>query len=152
MIAQGFEQTTQVSYTDEHGEVRTWKERRIFARSRAYTKSQQAALDNRIQQATDMLNALLVRKRGKRVPKTKAELEQRIDMILKDKKVSGLLKVNIIEQKDSKSVRGYNGGPDSVEHSSTFELTVQADQELISERKKLLGWQVYATTVDEQKY
>lgn len=151
LIAQGFEQTAQVSYTDEHGETHTWEERRIFVRSKAYTKSQQAALDNRVEQATDMLNTLLVRKKGKRIPKTKAELEQGIDKILKDKKVSGLLKVSIIEQKHSKSFRGYNGKPGRVEHSSTFELSVQADKALISERKKLLGWQVYATTVDEQK-
>ena len=151
LIAQGFEQTSQVSYTDEQGEIHTWEERRIFVRSRAYAKSQQIALDNRIQQATDMLNALLVSKKGKRLPKTKVELEQRIDDIIKDKKVSGLLKVSITEQQHSKSVRGYKGKPDRVERSSTFELAVQPDQQAVSERKKLLGWQVYATTVDEQK-
>ncbi len=151
LIAQGFEQTVEVSYTDEQGEVHTWEERRIFVRSKAYAKSQQAALDNRIQQATDMLNTLLVRKKGKRVPKTKAELEQCVDDIIKDKKVSGLLNISITEHKHSKPVRGYGDKPDRVETWSTFELSVQPDQEAINERKKLLGWQVYATTVDEQK-
>lgn len=151
LIAQGFEQTEKVSYTDEQGKVHTWDERRIFVRSMAYAKSQQAALDNRIEQATSILNGILVSKQGKKSPKTRTELEQRIKDVLKDKSLIGLLKVSITEQIHSKEVRGYKGKPTRVEQSSTFELEVQREEQAINERKKLLGWQVYATTVDEQR-
>jgi len=146
LVASGFERKVQVSYEYEEGKVKSWEERQLFVLSAAYAKSQQKALDTRLKKAVDQLADLLKGKQGKKKLKTRQEVEQSIAKILSNNGVKGLLQVEIAEQKHRRKLRAYGDRPARIEHSSTFELSVDLLQEAIESHKATLGWQVYATT------
>lgn len=60
-------------------------------------------------------------------------------------KVEGLIEVLIKEEITKIKKRAYGDKPKRIEKKSTFELTIQRDKVQIAERKKYMGWQIYAT-------
>jgi len=144
LVAEGFEISEQMEAESE-GKVIKWEERRFFVHSISYGKSQKFALDKRVANAEASIIALTVRKQGKRVLKTKPAFEAAIAEILKTNKVEGLVEVVIKEEITKVKKRAYGDKPKRIEKKSEFELTVQRNEAQITERKKYMGWQIYAT-------
>ena len=65
LVAEGFGVDVELTATVDEQELR-WTERRWLVRSLAYAKSQEAALERRLERATAALRELVVRKRGKK--------------------------------------------------------------------------------------
>jgi len=151
LIAQGFEQTVRVSYEDEQEKVHHWEERRVYVLSTAYASSQQKAIDQKLEQVPEVLKELVVSKQGKRCPKTEQELREKIEAILSEQGLTDLLEVSIEKQQHTKMIRAYGTRPARVKTWSTFQVTVERNELAITVRKKLQGWQVYATTVSGEK-
>jgi len=151
LVAQGFEYTEQMSYEKEDGTLDEWKERRVYVQSSSYAESQQNALDKKIKQTTKELEYLLVRKQGKQTPTSKKALQKAIDEIVNQANLKGLLEVQIKEKRHKKTINAYGNNPERVEKWSTFQLQIIPNEEAIVEKKKLVGWQVYATTVSKNK-
>lgn len=148
MVAQGFEQQRQVSYVDESGQEHTWQERCLFVLSTAYHKAQCQTLETRLEKATLLLTSLLESKQGKKIPKTPEELDQKINQILKDNAVEGLLQVEITTKEHLKHIRAYKDREARIEKHYTFSLDIRANQAKIQAHKDMLGWQVYATQME----
>jgi len=151
LIAQGFEQSIEVNYQDKEGKKSKWLERRIYVKSSAYAASQEKALDKKIETTTTAIKALLVRKQGKKSPKNRADLQNAIDEILEASGVMGLLEIQIEEELHKKKVKPYGGRTGRVDKWSTFQIHFTKDEESIIEKKKGMGWQVYATTISKKK-
>lgn len=151
LVAQGFEQNQQVSYQNEKGQIEEWTERRVYVNSIAYAESQQKSLDKKLTEAIKKIKHLLVRKQGKQSPKNRADLQQAIDTILEELGVVGLLEVNIEEQKHKKKINAYAERPARVEKWSTFNLHFTQNEQAIENKKRMMGWQVYATTISKTK-
>lgn len=151
LVAQGFEQTVIVKYEDEQGVEQEWNERRVFVLSQSYAIAQQQFLEKRIIETTAELKELVVRKQRKQVPKTKEEAELIISKQLKEKGLMGLLNVEIIEEKQTKKIRAYKDKPAREKTWNTVQVNISRNKTAIDDRKKELGWQVYATTTPEDK-
>lgn len=151
LVAQGFEQEHELIYEEEEGKVYKWKERRVYVLSTAYAKSQQKALTEKLVETPKIIQDLLVRKQGKRVPKTRLDLEEKIAEIVSKKGLTGLLQVQIIETEHHRKIRAHKDRAERVETWSTFELVITPNESAIAAKKKLQGWQVYATTVSKEK-
>lgn len=151
LMAKGFEQVVDVSYEDDLGKIHCWEERRIYVLSTAYASSQQKALDQKLLKTPALLKDLVISKQGKKCPATKEELQQKIDTLLSKQALTGLLQVRIEEEQHTKTIRAYGTRPAREETWSTFQIMVERNESAIAARKKLQGWQVYATTVSEEK-
>ena len=151
LVAKGFECEATISYEEEDGKVVKWQERRVYVQSSSYAKSEQKALDRKIETTTKNLNYLLVRKQGKQTPKTKKALQVAVDEIVANSGLIGLLEVEIEEKRHQKKVNAYGGKPASVKKWNTFQLHITLNTEAIEAKKKLAGWQVYATTISKSK-
>jgi len=151
LVAQGFEHTERVMYEKEDGKIVHWKERRIYVQSSSYAQSEQKALDRKIEQTTEKIEYLLIRKKGKNTPSTRKALQAAIDKLIAEAGLIGLLEVSIKEKRHQKTVNSYAGRPARVEKWSTFQLDIKPNEEAIAAKKQLAGWQVYATTVSKKK-
>ena len=151
LVAQGFEQLVVVNYEDEQGKLHIWEERRIYVCSTAYANSQQRALDQKLAETPMMLQQLVISKQRKTRLKTTQEVQQKVDSLLLKQGLTGLLEVKIEEQQHTRKIRAYGEKPAREETWSTFSLVVERNESAILARKKLQGWQVYATTISSEQ-
>lgn len=144
LVAEGFEVSEQIEV--QSGErIDKWKERRLFVHSIKYAKSQQNALDKRLIKAHNQITQLTERKQGKPILKTKTEYNLAITTILQTNKVEGLITVDIKRTITKKEKRAYGDKPKRIEKKVDFNLTICRQTEEIKQRKKYMGWQIYAT-------
>ena len=151
LVAQGFECKETISYEQADGQIVKWQERRVYVQSNSYAKSEQKALDRKIERASKKLHYLLVRKQGKPTPNTKKALQTAIDEILEKSGLVGLLEVEIQEKQHQKKVNAYGDNPARIKRWSTFQIHVQPNEKAILAKKELAGWQVYGTTISQRK-
>ena len=121
-----------------------WTERRWLVRSLAYAQAQEAALERRLERAAEVLRELVVRQQGKK-QLFYAELMQAAGAIVQREGVDGLLQYTVQALMTTRSVRAYGGRPARQETEVFFEIDVRRQETLIQEKKREMGWQVYAT-------
>jgi transposase len=143
LVAEGFWVDVELTAPSAEGQVR-WAERRWLVRSRAYAQAQEAALERRLGRATQALRQLAVRKQGKR-QLFHAELLEAAGAIVRREGVDGLLGYTVQALMTTRPVRAYGGRPARQETEVFFEVDVRRQEALIQERKREMGWQVYAT-------
>jgi transposase len=143
LVAEGFWVDGELTAKVNNKEVR-WTERRFLVRSLAYAQAQQAALERRLDKATKALRELVVRKRGKK-QLFHAELMEAAEAIVKREGVQGLLSYTAEALMRTRQVRAYRDRPARQETDVFFEIEVRREETLIEEKKREMGWQVYAT-------
>ncbi len=149
LVAEGFEQEVKLEEQMD-GQTYEWIERRLWVRSVNYRKSQCLALEKRLAKAWRAIEQLTVPKQGKKVLHSIEEYENEINRILKNNRVEGLIEVDIEVSETEREVRAYGKNPKRIEKKSHFKLTCQRQEELIEEKKKYFGWQVYATNAPKE--
>lgn len=147
LVAEGFWVEAALTATVDDRQVR-WTERRFLVRSLAYAQSQQAALERRLEKATKVLRELVVRKQGKK-QLFHAELMAQAEAIVRREGVEGLLSYTARVRMTTRQVRAYRGRPARQETDVSFEIDVRREETLIEEKKREMGWQVYATNATE---
>jgi len=150
LVAKGFKQEVRLGYVNEKGEAKEWIERRLFVLSTAYSLAQQKSLGNRLTKMEERLKDLVSSKQGKRVIASKEELEERVSVLLKEKKLSGLLSVKVEEVVETKKVRAYKERAAREEEIRKFRIEVSRNEAEIALYKSTLGWQVYATSTEKE--
>jgi transposase len=143
LVAEGFAVDVGLAATAGGREVR-WTERRWLVRSLAYAQAQGAALERRLGNAIQALRELVVRKQGKK-QLFHAELMQAAEAVVRREGVEGLLSYTAQALMTTRQVRAYRGRPARQETVVSFEVEVRRNEALIEERKREMGWQVYAT-------
>jgi transposase len=124
-------------------EVR-WTERRWLVRSLAYAQSQEAALERRLDKAVAELRELVVRKQGKK-QRFHAELMEAAGAVVEREGVEGLVGYEIRAMAREIHKRAYRDRPAREELEVSFEIEVTREAAAIEEKKREMGWQVYAT-------
>ena len=127
----------------EQKEVR-WTERRWLVRSQAYAVAQQEALERRLSTAEACLRELPTRKQGKK-QLFHAELMAAAEVIMTRERVEDLLSCTVQAVMTRQKKRGYGGRPATEKTDVSFEIEVRRDEKAIEEKKREMGWQVYAT-------
>jgi transposase len=143
LVAEGF--SVEVALTAKTGdqEVR-WTERRWLVRSLAYAQAQETALERRLENTIQTLRELVVRKQGKK-QLFHAELLRAAEAIAQRAGVEGLLSYTVQAVMTTRHVRAYRDRPAREEMDVFFEIDVRREETLIEEKKREMGWQVYAT-------
>jgi transposase len=143
LVAEGFAVDVELTATVDDKQLR-WAERRWLVRSLAYAQAQEAALERRLATATEALHELVVRKQGKR-QLFHAELMAAAEAIVKREGVEGLLSYSAQALMRTRQVRAYRGRPARQETEVFFRIDVRREEATVEERKREMGWQVYAT-------
>lgn len=150
MVAQGFEVLVNCSYTLEDT-LYEWRERHLFVQSDYYRQQQEVKLDKDLAQSTALLIDLPISRKGKKVLNSLEEMQDSVNKILINNKLEDLLLVTVKQTKHTKSIRAYGSRPAREEEYYTYEVDIERQEDKIEERKKLMGWQVYATNLPEEK-
>jgi len=143
-IAKGYE-TSQALTAEINGQMQTWTERRFLIQS---TRSAEAAthfLQERIKKAEQALQNLLVRKQGKTHLKTRTEIDEAIQEVMKKFRVEGLLDVLVQEESHERQVRAYRGKLSSPRQEVFFTISSERNEKALEYAISHLGWRVYAT-------
>jgi len=148
LVAEGFEVYQNIEVDRENG-IYQWTERRLFVHSVNYAKSQCTALEKRLSKASNSISELTERKQGKAILSTKEGYETAIAAILQVQKIENLLAVEVIEHQTKIKKRAYGNRPERVEINTSFELIITREENAIEQRKKYMGWQVYATNAPQ---
>jgi transposase len=143
LVAEGFSVDVELTATVGDTEVR-WTERRWLVRSQAYARAQGAALERRLERATQALRELVVRKQGKK-QLFHAELMEAARAIVTREGVDGLLSYPVQATIATRPVRAYRGRPARQETEVSFAIDVCRAAPRIEEKKREMGWQVYGT-------
>jgi transposase len=143
LVAEGFAADVGLTATVDQKEFR-WAERRWLVRSLAYATSQEAALERRLERATAALRELVVRKRGKK-RLFHAGLMLAAEGIVSREGVEGLLSVTATAVITAPPGRVHGSRPTPPMADVSFVMEVRREESLIGERKREMGWQVYAT-------
>ena len=152
LVAEGFETSWQVNYTDKtEGNTHSWTERLLFVLSHSYAQSQQSAFEKKIKNTESQLLELVKPKQGKKAIRSQTELEQSINTILSEKELEAYLKVDIEEIIEIKYKRKYKDRPAGVEEIVSYQLIIERNSKAIEDKKGIMGWQVYACNAYKEK-
>ena len=143
LVAEGFAVAVGLTATVD-GQEFHWAERRWLVRSPAYAKSQEAALERRLERATAALRELVVRKRGKK-RLFHAGLMLAAEGIVSREGVEGLLSVTATAVMTAPPGRAQGSRPTPPMADVSFVMEVRWEESPIGERKREMGWQVYGT-------
>ena len=150
-LAKGFETTVEREAFIE-GRCVTWTERVLCVLSFRYARAKQEALEHRLRQAeAELLNLTPPPGRGKSQYREAAPLKVAVDRILDRYQVCGLLGVRLERQEQKHRVRPYGGRPARVETTVRYQVYVTRSEEAIADKKRRLGWRLYATNAPEAR-
>ncbi len=145
IIAEGYERKVTLSHTIDDRLVK-WEETQWVVRSFAFAKSQQAAIEKRVDKATDQLCQLLIPKQGKKRPKTKDDVWQAVEDILQRHRVNGLVQIDLRETVTERQVRAYKNKPARIEYDHRFTLKAETDTEALNHAREQSGWRIYGSS------
>jgi transposase len=125
----------------------SWDERRVLAYSTRYAADYDKGLFKRLNKAEKELNNLLIRKSGRKVPKTEDELKVRVAKILQKHHVKGFFHLEYSQVESYRTVNKYRKRKARIEKSIELSLQVQRDQQAIEQQRKRHGWCIYGTNL-----
>lgn len=113
-------------------------------RSWVVLQIEHTCLDQRLDKAEEILGNLLERKQGKKVLKTKAEIEARAAQIIEKQKLKGLIEVQVEEHIELVPIQKYGDRPAGFKEQRHFSLHIHSCEEELAQYRENLGWRVYA--------
>jgi transposase len=143
LVAEGFSVAVELTATVGEKEV-CWTERRWLVRSVAYARAQESALERRLATATKAVADLVTRKQGKKQLYHR-QLMEAAESIVAREGVTGLLSYQARAVLTTRHIRAYKDRPARQESEVSFVIEVQRVETLIEEKKREMGWQVYAS-------
>jgi len=143
-IAEGYEQNIALS-AEVDGKTITWTERHVIVRSFQYARTSEESLRARLAKARAELLVLNEHKQGKKQIENSANMQAAAEKVLKQYRVAGLLKLNIVELSEERQIRAYGERPARTEIEQTVTLHTEIDELAVQEAVRWFGWRVYAT-------
>lgn len=135
---------------DKENELK-WEERRILVYSPDYARGLLNSFNNRLDEAEEKIKNLVDSKMGRRNPKTLADLNIRIGLIIKKYKLEGCFEIVCSESVEQKKVRRHKNRLSEVREIRTLSIDLRREIAGIELKRKRLGWQVYGTNVPVEK-
>ena len=148
-ITQGYE-TSQELTTEVDGQMQTWTEHRFLIQSTGLAQAAEQALWERVKKAEQAIQDILVRKQGKPRLKTRAEIDEAIQAVLKKFHAEDFLEIIIHEAIRKRPVRAYRGKIASLHQEIFFTISSERREKAIEYRISHLGWRVYATNQETE--
>lgn len=137
VLGVGFEYVVELSCEVE-GRLFCWSERRLVVRSLAWAEQQATGLATRLSNATQDIERLNERKRGKRRLK-EAELKAACEKIVTQTNLQDVLRWEVVATKRKAVCGGKTGA------RPEWEVRYEVDLEALTRAQQRMGWRVYAT-------
>lgn len=133
-------------------EAVTWQERLLVVYSPRLAKRARRGLEQRLQNATDALQALTPpRGRGRKQWQDVDALAEEAVAILKQHRVQGLLSVDYQLEVERWHVRAYGDRPAGTKERYRYLVRVRRQRPAIARARRLLGWRLYVTNAPEAR-
>lgn len=133
-------------------DTQEWVERRILIYSPAYAQGLHKSFNNRLDEAEDQINNLVIPKKGRRIPKTLQDLHERIGVIVKKYDVEGCLDIQCSEERTTSNVQKHKDRPSRKVVKSSLALTIVRKQTQIEQRLRTMGWQIYGSNAPQESF
>lgn len=143
-IAKGYEICQELT-AEVNGQMQTWTERRFLIQSTRLAEAATRSLQERVKKAEQALQNVLVRKQGKPHLKTRTEIDEVIQGVVKEFRVEGFLDITIQEEIHERQVRAYRGKLSSPRQEVLFTISSKRNEKALEYSISHLGWRVYAT-------
>jgi transposase len=147
-IAQGYEIRQELT-AEMDGQMQTWTERRFLIQSTGAAEAAALSLLERVKKAEQALQNLLVRKQGKLHLKTRMEIDESIQEVIKKFRVEDFLEITVHEEKQERMIRAYRGKLSSPRQEVVFTISSERREKAIEYAISHLSWRVYATNQEE---
>ena len=126
------------------GEQICWNEQRVVVRSEGFARQQANVLEKRVERARVACLKLNERKRGKK-RLSGVELEKAVAGILEKEAVVGVVRVEIVTQRQERIKRKCLERAAEVVLEEDSRVVAEVDEEALERVKARVGWRVYAT-------
>jgi transposase len=103
------------------------------------------SFQNRLNEAQEAIEGLVISKRGRRNPKTLEQLHVRVGQVIEKYKVEDCFQVDCTQKIERYSVQAHKNRPEEEREKITLSLNIKRRQEFIQAKTNRLGWQVYAS-------
>jgi len=123
----------------------SWKERRILCYSEPYAIRLQASFDNRINEAQEEIENLVQSKKGRRNPKTLADLDGRIAKLIAKFNVPDCFIITTAQRIEYYHVGKHKNRPAEDRPKIHLSLKLERNEVQIELQRRKKGWQVYAS-------
>jgi transposase len=143
-IAQGYEIRQELT-AEVNGQMQIWTERRFLIQSTRLAEAAARSLQERVKKAEQALQNVLVRKQGKPHLKTRTEIDEAIQDVVKEFRVEGFLNITIQEEIHERQIRAYRGKLSSPRQEVLFTISSERNEKALEYAISHLGWRVYAT-------
>lgn len=140
-IADGFSYSVTVE-AEQEGKSVVWQEQHLVIHSLKHAKSQEKALETRLQKARTAIETLNLRGRGRKCL-TEDEMHSAVEQILSRYKVSGLLTVEYILETQTAQKRAYAEHAAQILTVTKVSVCVSADVDAYASVVRNLGWRVF---------
>jgi transposase len=143
LVGYGLSMERLMQCTLEDGAVHTWTERWLVTQSLAHARRQQTGLQERLTKTIAELSRLKAQP-----DETRDRYQARVERILKQRQLEGLLTVTTVERTTTKKQyesRGRPGAnsPYTLVEERHLHLELQPNETAIEEQRLLAGWRIY---------
>jgi transposase len=143
LLAEGYTVTVRLEGQAD-GQSVAWSEQRLVVRSIALATRQGRRFDARLEQALVDISRLDERKQGKKILDA-AGLNAAAESILQQRRVVGLISLDVHTTTESVPQRRYGGRPAGTRIKQRSTITARLDTAAVASAKQRLGWRIYAT-------
>jgi len=143
-IAKGYEMSQELT-AEVNGQMQTWTERRFLIQSTSTAEAATLSLLERVKKAEQAIQNLLVRKQGKQHLKTRIEIDEAIQEVMKKFRVEDLLDITVHEEKQECAIRAYRGKLSPPRQEVVFTISSERREKALEHAISHLSWRVYAT-------
>jgi transposase len=152
LLGLGYE-TTRSQEAEVEGQRVVWEERLLVMYSPAHARQARRGLAQRLERAERALQALTPpRGRGRRPQWDDLEaLQAEVQIILKQRRVEGLLEVKYIREVEERRIRRYGNRPVRTEERVRYVIQVERNSAAIREIRRPMGWRLYAITAPQEQ-
>lgn len=126
-----------------------WTERRILVYSPKYAEGLLRSFSNRLDEAQQAIQNLMISKKGRKVPKTLEDLHIRKDRIIQQYELEGCFEITCDQTVEYIKVQRHKDRAAETREHVTIHLQIKRNDAFIEKHKQRLGWQVYGTNVPE---
>ncbi|MEM8900277.1 MAG: transposase [Bacteroidota bacterium] len=123
----------------------SWEERRILVYAPVYAQGLIDSFNNRLNEAQQALELLVISKRGRRNPKTIDQLHARVAQLIKKYKVQGCFEISCSEDRQQYTVQKHKERKTETREKITLSMSLRRVEEIIKQKRRALGWQIYAS-------
>ena len=143
-IGEGFEQSLQLS-SEGNGKTVTWSERRLIVYSFQHARATEEEFRVRLAKALAELERLNEHQHGKRRIEDRVSMQVAAQKVLDRYRVAGLVKLNITEKNEERTIRPYRGSTQRTKTERSASVQVKVDEQAVQRALTVLSWRVYAT-------